>query len=115
MESQPLSLSRPCLLLIDDANKDKGASGSVPEGGADIPAVLFLAGKCPSLGRDSMLCCRKSKNTFPAASKSVGKPFRLSDSHSLPEFLSVAYRSFSLEELINMSDAELDLLCISII
>ena len=31
-------------------------STSVPEGEADLPAAIFLAGKCPNLGRDSILC-----------------------------------------------------------
>ena len=34
-------------------------SSSVPEGGADFPAAVFLAGKCPNLGRDSISSCRK--------------------------------------------------------
>ena len=34
-------------------------SRSVPEGGADFPAAIFLAGKCLNLGRDSISCCRK--------------------------------------------------------
>ena len=35
-------------------------SRSVPEGGADFPAAVFLAGKCPNLGRDSICASRKS-------------------------------------------------------
>ena len=50
-------------------------SSSVPEGGADFPAAIFVAGKCPSLGRDNISCCRKSEDNFPAASKFAGKPF----------------------------------------
>ena len=34
-------------------------SRSVPEAEANFPAAIFLAGKCPSLGRDSILRCRK--------------------------------------------------------
>ena len=48
-------------------------SSSVPEGGADFPAAIFLAGKSPNLGRDSISSCRKSGKNFPAASKFAGK------------------------------------------
>ena len=30
-------------------------SSSVPEGGADFPAAICLAGKCPNLGGDSIV------------------------------------------------------------
>ena len=39
-------------------------SRSVPAGGADFPAAIFLAGKCPNLGRDSISCCRKIGEEF---------------------------------------------------
>ena len=39
-------------------------------------AAIFLAGKCPNLGRDSILCCRKIGEEFPAASKFAGKLFQ---------------------------------------
>ena len=58
---------------------------SVPEGGADSPAAIFLAGRCPNLGMDSLSCCWKIRKSFSAASKFAGKPFQrgISDSHSL--------------------------------
>ena len=34
-------------------------SSSVPAGAANFPVAAFLAGKCPNLGRDSILRCRK--------------------------------------------------------
>ena len=34
-------------------------SRSVPEGGVNFPAAIFLAGKCPNLGRDSISYCQK--------------------------------------------------------
>ena len=64
-------------------------SRSVPEGEAEFPAAVFLAGKCPNLGRDSILCAAgKLVSNFPAASKCAGKLFqqRILDSHSLLEF-----------------------------
>ena len=39
-------------------------SSSVPEGEANFPAAIFLAGKCPNLGRDSISCCRKIGEEF---------------------------------------------------
>ena len=39
----------------------------VPEGGANLPAAIFLAGKCPYLRRDSTSCCRNIGEIFPAA------------------------------------------------
>ena len=48
----------------------------------------FIAGKCPNLGRDSISCCRKIGNAFPAASTFARKPFQqgISDSHNLLKF-----------------------------
>ena len=37
-------------------------SSSVPEGMANFPAAILLAGKCPNLGRDGILCCRKRRS-----------------------------------------------------
>ena len=34
-------------------------SSSVPAGVANFPAAIFLAGKCPNLGRNSISCCQK--------------------------------------------------------
>ena len=50
-------------------------SRSVPEGGADFPAAIFLAGKCPNLGRDSTLCCRKIGEEFSSRVKRCRKTF----------------------------------------
>ena len=65
-------------------------SRSVPEGGADFPAAIFLAGKCPNLGRDRLAfrAAGKSVRSFQAVLKSAGKlsEQRNSDSHSLLEF-----------------------------
>ena len=44
-------------------------SSSVPAGAANFPAAVFLAGKCPNLGRDSISRCRKIGESF---SSSVG-------------------------------------------
>ena len=35
-------------------------SRSVPEGGADFPEAIFLAGKCPNLGRDSIFVLQEN-------------------------------------------------------
>ena len=62
-------------------------SRSIPEGRADFPAAIFLAGKCPNLGRNSISCCRKigedfsssveiSWNFFPARSFRQPQPSR---------------------------------------
>ena len=85
----------------------RGKSRSVPKGGADYPAAFFLAGKCPNLGRDSISCCQKIAEEFPAASKFARKCFQqgISDSHSLLEF-SVEYtRRTQLYDAINHNDA----------
>ena len=58
-------------------------SSSVPAGAATFPAAVFLAGKCPNLGRDSISRCRKigesssssveiCRKTFPAGN--FGQP-----------------------------------------
>ena len=57
--------------------------------GADFPAAIFIAGKCPNLGRIACRAAGKSEKTFPAAStlnrrKNLQKG--ISDSHSLLEF-----------------------------
>ena len=63
-------------------------SRSVPEGGADFPAAIFLAEKSPNLGRNRIRAAGKSVKSFPAAPKFASKLFhqRVSDSHSLLEF-----------------------------
>ena len=73
-------------------------SSSVPEGAVNSLAAVFLAGKCPNLGRDSISCCRKIGEIFPAASKFAGKPFQqgISDSHSLLKFSDYWDHCFSL-------------------
>ena len=50
-------------------------SRSVPEGGADFPAAIFLAGKCPNLGRDSISCCRKIGEEFSSSVDICRKTF----------------------------------------
>ena len=42
-------------------------SRSVPEGGADFPAAIFLFGKCPNLGRDSTWRCRTIGEYFSSS------------------------------------------------
>ena len=63
-------------------------SSSVPEGTANFPAAVFLAGKCPNLGRDSISCCRKIGEESSSSVEICRKPFQqgISDSHSLLEF-----------------------------
>ena len=67
---------------------------SVPEAGADFPAAIFLAGKCPNLGKGSTSCCRRTGeefssgeeicwNTLPA--RNFGQP----QAHSLLKFSDV--------------------------
>ena len=57
--------------------------------------------KCPNLGRDSISCCRKIGEYFPAVSKCAGKPFQqgVSDSHSLLEFSESTVSNRELSEL----------------
>ena len=50
-------------------------SSSVPEGGADLPAAICLAGKCPNLGRDSISRCRKIRESFSSSVESCRKMF----------------------------------------
>ena len=42
-------------------------SSSVPAGAANFPAAVFLAGKCPNLGRDSISHCRKFGGSFSSS------------------------------------------------
>ena len=54
-------------------------SRSAPEGGADFPAAISPAGKCPKLGRDSISCCRKigaefSRIVEAPPARSFGQP-----------------------------------------
>ena len=94
-----LSFSIFCLSFIQKNSRrlwrsQRRKSRSVPEGEADIPAVIFLARKRPNLGRDSILCCRKIGEEFSSSvSKFAGKFFqqRISDSHSLLEFSDLFY------------------------
>ena len=60
----------------------------VPEGGPDFPAAIFLAGKSPNPGRDSISCCRKIGEEFSSSVEIYQKTFQqgISDSHSLLEF-----------------------------
>ena len=50
-------------------------SRSVPEGGADLPATIVLAGKCPNLDRDSIWCCRKIGEEFSSSVEICRKTF----------------------------------------
>ena len=50
-------------------------SSSVPEGEANFPAAVFLAGKCPNLGRDSISCCRKIGEEFSSSVEICPKTF----------------------------------------
>ena len=63
-------------------------SSSVPAGAANFPAAVFLAGKCPNLGRDSISRCRKigesssssveiCRKTFPAENFGQPQPSRV--------------------------------------
>ena len=50
-------------------------SSSVPAGAANFPAAAFLAGKCPNLGRDSILRCRKIGESFSSSVEICRKTF----------------------------------------
>ena len=50
-------------------------SSSVPSGAANFPAAVFLAGKCPNLGRDSILRCRKIAESFSNSVEMCRKAF----------------------------------------
>ena len=52
-----------------------GKSSSVPEGAVNFPVAVFLAGKCPNLGRDSISCCRKIGEEFSSSVKICRKTF----------------------------------------
>ena len=62
--------------------------GAIPKARADFPAAIFLAGKFPNLGMDSILCCRKigeefsrsveiCRKTFPARNFRQPQPSRV--------------------------------------
>ena len=66
----------------------KRKSSSVPEGAANFPAAIFLAGKCPNPDKDSISCCRKigeefsssveiCRKTFPAGNFGQPQPSRV--------------------------------------
>ena len=44
-------------------------SRSVPEAGPDSSAGISLVGKCPNLGRESIVCCRKIREEFSSSVK----------------------------------------------
>ena len=50
-------------------------SSSVPAGAANFPAAVFLAGKCPNLGRDSISRCRKIWESFSSSVEICRKTF----------------------------------------
>ena len=50
-------------------------SSSVPAGAANFPAAVFLAGKCPNLGRDSISRCRKIGESFSSSVEICRKTF----------------------------------------
>ena len=83
-------LSSACLSALIDSRDQKNSrrlwrsrrrkSRSVPEGGADSPAAIFLAGKCPNHGRDSRGIIFQQRRNLPETQQGS------SDSHSLLEF-----------------------------
>ena len=50
-------------------------SSSVPADAANFPAAVFLAGKCPNLGRDSISRCRKIGESFSSCVEICRKTF----------------------------------------
>ena len=64
-----------CQLPLDQKNSRRlwrsrrRNSRRVPEGGADFPAAIFLAGKCANLGRDSIWSCRKIGEEFSSCAE----------------------------------------------
>ena len=48
--------------------------GAFPKRGANFPAAIFLAGKCPNLGRDSISCCGKIGEEFSSSVGMCRKP-----------------------------------------
>ena len=50
-------------------------SSSVPEGAANFPAAVFLAGKCPNLGMDSISCCQQISEEFSSSVEICPKTF----------------------------------------
>ena len=50
-------------------------SSSVPAGAANFPAAVFLAGKCPNLGRDSISRSRKIGKSFSSSVEICRKTF----------------------------------------
>ena len=62
--------------------------GAFPKAGADFPAAIFLAGKCPNLGRHSISCCWKIGEEFSSSVEICQEAFQqgISDSHILLEF-----------------------------
>ena len=63
-------------------------SRSIPEGGADFPATIFLAGSAQTLAGIAFRAAGKSGRNFPVAPKFAGKSFQqgISNSHSFLEF-----------------------------
>ena len=51
-------------------------SRSVPEGGADFPAAIFLPGNAQTLAGIAFRAAGKAVQNFPAASKFAEKPFQ---------------------------------------
>ena len=83
-ENQPRRIQPPILgPLIEFAQKNSRRvwrsrgrkSSSVPEGAVNFPAAVFLAGKCPNLGRDSIACCRKIREEFSSSVEICRKTF----------------------------------------
>ena len=89
-------------------------SSSVPAGAADFPAALFLAGKCPHLGRDSISRCRKKSGnhffqqrrnlpeTFPVGNFGQPQPYEFSDFCYISSFCTVNFISLELREPWNL-------------
>ena len=95
-----ISKSKKTLNILKKAvGSQRGKSRSVPEGGADFPAAVFLARKCPDLGRDSISCCRKISEefarsveicrgkTFPARNFGQPQPSRVFGNTGTPSYI----------------------------
>ena len=63
-------------------------SSSIPAGAANFPAAIFLAGKFPNLGRDSISCCRKIGEEFSSSVEICRKTFPASEFRTATAFSS---------------------------
>ena len=74
MRKVPLTPEKGSEETLSSEETQEGCGGlggenpaAFPEGAANFPAAVFLAGKCPNLGRDSMSCCRKIGEEFSSS------------------------------------------------